>query len=188
MNKTLFFMPVLSVLLIGQGAYAADQTDGLSSSMAVAKVICEKHFVADDVNYKPGVDVDGNPVAPADISAPPIDVPEYMEVPLSIDLAQVIKIPMADTIEMKPVLGNLKLYKDGHVEYNGQDISDKVATFCGVDTRSNPDPQPVAAPRVIEDQKPVAGSVSASSTVEPPKPKAAFGIPRSTVNMNHTSQ
>ncbi len=188
MNKTLFLVPALSVLLMGQVANAADKTDGVSSSMAVAKVICEKHFVIDDANYKPGVDVNGNAVAPADVSNSPIDVPEYLEVPLTVDLGKAMNVPMGDNIELKPVLGNLKLYKDGHVEYNGQDISDKVSTFCGVDTRIEPNPQPVAAPRVVEDQKPVAGSVAASSTVEPPQPKAAFGIPRSTVNMSQTGQ
>lgn len=69
MYLNLFLTPVLSLLLWGNAAVAADKTDGVSSSIAVAKVICEKHFVASDVVFQSGVDVDGNVVVPADRSS-----------------------------------------------------------------------------------------------------------------------
>ncbi|MBE2191621.1 MAG: hypothetical protein IAE63_05515 [Alphaproteobacteria bacterium] len=182
MYLNLFLTPVLSLLLWGNAAVAADKTDGVSSSIAVAKVICEKHFVASDVAFQSGVDVDGNVVVPADLAPSPVPAPEYLEVPLSVDLGKAMNIPLGDGVETEAVVGNLKLYNDGRVEYNGQDISENVASFCGVDTRKNPEPP--ASVRVVPETKPEAGSVASSMTVEPPKPKAAFDLPRSTVNMS----
>lgn len=185
--RTACVLSALSLcLLAGPGVMAKDKTDGVSSSLAVAKVICEKHFVASDAAYQEGIDVNGNPVAPADLSlSAPIEAPEYMEVPLSVELGQKMDLPLGNGVELNAVVGNLKLYTDGHVEYNGQDVSEKVATFCGVDTRTELaklPPQTVRNDGVTE-FKPVAGAVVPSSTSEEPAPKPAFDLPNHTVNM-----
>ncbi|PWC34684.1 hypothetical protein [Azospirillum sp. TSO35-2] len=94
------------------------------------------HQPAPDVEYRPGVDVHGRPVAPADLpgsagAAPPIPI----DLPLSVDLARRMGFPMASapglpndvTAVWLTVMGN-RLY------LNGQPIepaaAERLAAYC----------------------------------------------------------
>ncbi len=128
------FIYIISALVSFSGiAQAADQTDGISSSIAVERIICKPamvHTPSSDVAYQGGVDVNGNAVAPADVnSAPQIISSTYTEVPLNIDLAK--KLSLAQPAVMESNFGNLKVYNDGRVLYNGQDITGNVNSLCG---------------------------------------------------------
>ncbi|MDY0028588.1 MAG: hypothetical protein RBR86_01455 [Pseudobdellovibrionaceae bacterium] len=186
MMKSLLLIPVLSAFTAGiipvVPAVAADQTDGASESIAVAKMMCEKRYVTDDAAYQSGVDVDGNAVVAADINSSPIDVPDYMEVPLTYDLSKALQISLNDGGELKAVVGSLKLFKDGHVEFNGIDVTENASKFCGTQlVVPTTEDEVYRAPAPV--QKPVAGSVAASTTEPEPAPQPAFKIPRETVNM-----
>lgn len=133
MNKGFLFLSAVSIMFLpALSAQAKDKTDGKSSSLAVEKLMCDKYKSASDVAFKPGVDVNGNPVAPADLAPEAVKLPDYLELPLSVDLGKKIGVSLGDGVEAKAVVGNLKLYQDGRVEYNGQDVSGQVASFCGV--------------------------------------------------------
>ncbi|HNQ91807.1 MAG TPA: hypothetical protein PKI93_02635 [Alphaproteobacteria bacterium] len=186
MKKSLFALVSVG-LFSSSAAFAKDPTDGVSPALAVGRIMCEKIFVAHqpapDVAYQPGVDVNGNPVASADVAPSPVSVPDFMEVPMTYELAKAMKLSLPEGVEMDAVIGTLKLYKNGHVEYNGQDISSTASEFCGTTL-------PVDAPIPRENfepeanKNPTAGAVAASSTVEEPKPAPAFDTPRGTVNMS----
>lgn len=81
------------------------------------------HVAAADVNYRPGVDVNGNAVAPADLNPQPqIAVPEVISIPVTIDLATDLGI---DTPFLaRPSVGEVQVTRDGRVSFNGQPIGD----------------------------------------------------------------
>lgn len=154
---------------VSTAAFAADQTDGKSESYAVREIICSQKYVAAtgaaSPDYQPGVDVNGKPVVPADVAAPAAPVsPDYVEVPMTIDLARVMNLLPAGA-EMKLPVANLKLYKDGKVEYNGQDITSRTTDMCGNHGRGQEKPQP--APVTAEDNKHVQTRVAPAETVSP---------------------
>lgn len=92
------------------------------------------HSPAADVAYAPGTDVYGRPVVPADLDAvPPLEIPDVIRVPLSVDLAGRIRDNPDDFegVQMEAPLGMLEIHKDGRVTYNGQDWTASVHAACG---------------------------------------------------------
>ena len=164
-----FIYIMFMAVSLTSSAFAADKTDGMSSSIAVEKILCKPamiHTPSSDVAYQPGVDVNGNPVAPADINAAPqIMNSTYTEVPLNIDLAK--KLHLAQPAVMESNFGNLKVYNDGRVLYNGQDITSNTNTLCG---RTGEAAVPAAPPqpRVVNSMSmpevPMPGTAAPSST------------------------
>ena len=85
-----------------------------------------KHVPAPDVAYQPAVDVNGDPVVPADLDGGyQVALPEVISIPITVLLQERFGIP-----------GNSVLYKgeaeigvvaldlgDGHVTFNGQDLT-----------------------------------------------------------------
>ena len=104
---------------------------------------------------------------------------------MTYELARAMNLTLPEGMEVNAVIGTLKLYSNGRVEYNGQDISATASQFCGETLPVEP---PVhELPRTYYEpagKNPVAGSVAASSTVEAPAPVPAFDIPRGTVSMS----
>lgn len=85
-------------------------------------------------NYVEGVDINGNPVAPADIpsensSLAKSVIGKNVKIPVTIDLASKLSSSLHD-IELKPNMGNIEIFADGHAEWNGTDISSDLKTFC----------------------------------------------------------
>lgn len=130
---------VAAALLVSASslAFAKDPTDGQSENIAVQTMICKQLYVhtpSADTNYKPGVDVNGKAVAPADLpattnfAAAPGD---YIDVPLTVDLAKRLNQPLPEGVKMEGVVGNLRLYKDGRITNNGQDVSAQANVMCG---------------------------------------------------------
>lgn len=122
---------------VSSNAFAKDPTDGQSENIAVQTMICKQLYVhkpTADTNYQAGVDVNGKAVAPADLpgttnfAAAPGD---YIDVPLTVDLAKRLNQPVPDGVKMEGVMGNLRLYKDGRIVSNGQDISQQANVMCG---------------------------------------------------------
>jgi hypothetical protein len=204
------FLTLLLVAGVSSVAIAADKTDGKSETMAVEKIICSKTYVPaagmQSPEYRPGLTVKGEPVASADLNPAPTDSgPDYVEVPMTIDLAQRMNLSQAGA-EAKMPVANIKIYKNGKVEYNGQDISSNTTTLCGVAEKSEKlgvmmiepaagQDQMIAAPSETvnptepryqsdkvapENIEPQAGSVAASTTSPPPK--IEYKVQQGTVN------
>lgn len=169
----------LAVIMMGvaANAMAADKTDGKSETYAVEKVICSKAYVpASGIaspDYQAGITVDGKSVAPANVSAPTsLSQADYIEVPMTIDLAKRMNLPQVGAEAEMPV-ANLKIYNNGKVEYNGQDISSNAGVMCG-DTPAAKAPmsavtEPVAAPLTpeIHDDAPMTMSARGFNDVIP---------------------
>jgi len=80
-----------------------------------------QHVASADVNYQPGVDVNGNSVAPADLnSGPQIGVPDVISFPLTLDLST--RLGLSSDILARPVLGDIKV-SGGQVTFNGKSLT-----------------------------------------------------------------
>lgn len=214
MRFSKLFLAVCGLALVSGAAQAKDPTDGQSGSIAVENMLCGQLYVAHDgagAAYTPGVDVNGKPVAPADLPAagPVVTVPDYIAVPLTVNLAEKLSQPLPEGAEVKGVLGNLRLYKNGKVEYNGQDLTAKVTTLCAAKSPSHSEaiiPAPATPPAdqpimgegesvpmltapapedtLISPDVPIPATVAPSMTENPKPPKSSFDIPRKTVNVS----
>ncbi|MBI4031438.1 MAG: hypothetical protein HY370_07145 [Proteobacteria bacterium] len=94
-----------------------------------------KHInAAPPAAYQPGVDVRGNPVAPADINASSSSfLPSRITFPVNVDLAQALNLPLPAGTQFDANMGMIEVYTDGRVLYNGQDMSAQTQAFCAGD-------------------------------------------------------
>ncbi|MEE3622899.1 hypothetical protein UCD39_02695 [Nitrospirillum sp. BR 11752] len=107
-------------------------------TIAVDPAACQwavRHQPAPDVAYQPGVDVDGNPVVPADLDGGPrAQPPQRIEIPLTARLARALPRP-AGTVRPRAdaYLGLLTVEGD-QVLFNGQPLTDpaedELAALC----------------------------------------------------------
>ena len=82
------------------------------------------------VAFEPGVDVYGNPVAPADMpgSSPPLNLPPLIAVPIDVDLQDRYHIPANSALfEAEAIVGIAVSDLGGNVTFNGQPLSDPEA-------------------------------------------------------------
>ncbi|GAB6053696.1 hypothetical protein JCM17960_25160 [Magnetospira thiophila] len=83
----MFLRGLLILLAIASASQALAQ-----STLQVSRRDCQslvEHRPSDDVTYRPGVDVRGRPVAPADLNGgSPLQLPERINIPITIDLAE----------------------------------------------------------------------------------------------------
>ncbi len=96
-----------------------------------------EHTPSADVEYKPGVDVHGKPVVPADLGQP-LNNFETIEIPVELDLAQKFGLNTPAGIELKPYVALVSIHKDGKVDYNGQDISKQAYQLCNEGKNDEP--------------------------------------------------
>lgn len=85
-----------------------------------------RHVPAADVTYRPGVDVRGNPVAPADLDASAgIVLPKSFAIPLTVDLGRHLGIPLKDDgLKAEAQLGSIE-YRDGQFWFGGKRLGGK---------------------------------------------------------------
>ncbi len=101
-----------------------------------------QYVPAPDVAYRPGVDVDGKQVAPADLGgAPALEVPADITVAITVEIARVLGIPAfpdparpQDDL-YKPEAGiGVVTYRDGRFAFNGRplqpDAEAALAALC----------------------------------------------------------
>jgi len=80
------------------------------------------HVVSPDVAYTPGVDVNGQAVAPADLNGSAnIQMPDVISIPVTIDLATSLGIQTP--FLARPTIGEVQVTRDGRVTFNGQPIT-----------------------------------------------------------------
>ncbi len=182
-SKQIFTLTLAALLVSAPAIAREDSTDGKSSTLASEKILCQNlsaHQPAAGVAYQPGVDVNGKAVAPADAAGgAQIAVPDYISLPLSVDLAQRLNYQLPAGTEMNAVLGTLSVYKDGRVTFNGQDMRPQAVAMCSgqpvpavqPDAPAKPQDESSAAPLMLNDDdiaatEPAAGDEMPSTTVK----------------------
>lgn len=83
--------------------------------------------------YVAGVDVQGRPVAAADLGVAPSFLPDVIAIPMTIDLAEALgqtqDLPTGTQLEAG--LGMIEIHKDGRVMFNGADLAAQTVHLCG---------------------------------------------------------
>lgn len=121
MRKIAFLTGLIAGALPAAGPARAD-------TVVVTRQTCDQlvqHVPDADVPYQPGVDVNGRPVAPADLPGnAQIKIPETFEIPITVDLGQRLGIPSdPKRFRAKAQIGTVT-YRDGQAYLNGQPLHD----------------------------------------------------------------
>jgi len=116
---TTAFVVVITII------YAAAATRAQTVVVAAHDCTALAQYVPDpSVDYKPGVDVEGRKVAPADLGGgTPVELPKEFQIPITVDLQKRLGIP-ADPNQYqtdKFQVGTVT-YKDGRAYFNGQPL------------------------------------------------------------------
>lgn len=99
--------------------------------VTISRADCDRlveHHPAPDVAYQPGADVNGSPVAPADLDGGiQVAVPETIYIPIEVDLFDRFGIPANPALfEADAQVGEVT-YRDGRATFNGQPLQDEAA-------------------------------------------------------------
>lgn len=112
---------------------------GRAQTVTVTAADCAqfvRHIPAPDVAYKPGVDVGGRPVAPADLGGGvQLALPEAFSIPISVDLQQRLGIPADPTqFQTRDFTVGVVTWRDGQGFFNGQPLqteeSARLSALC----------------------------------------------------------
>ncbi len=94
---------------------------GLADELRITRADCKRlvvHEAAPDVAYRPGVDVHGRPVTPADLNgSPQIKLPDEMVIRLDYDVLK----GRSGALEGKTTLGSLTL-RQGRAYFNNEPL------------------------------------------------------------------
>jgi hypothetical protein len=116
------------------GAAATVAFGSPSAALAQSVVIISRgdcarltvHQPAPDVAYQPGVDVQGRPVAPADLpgSNPPIAMPDEIAIDITVEIRKRFGIPANSALfEPEARVGTIVVKPDGSATFNGQPLT-----------------------------------------------------------------
>ena len=99
-----------------------------AATVKVTRADCQKvvqHVPAPGVEYKPGVDVYGRKVAPADLGNPsPIKIPDVISFDLKVNLEELAGTPPSGPVGQafgEPVLGRISI-RGRQVYFNGKPL------------------------------------------------------------------
>ncbi len=114
-----------ALFLLAAAPAAAHETATVTITRAdCARLV--KHVPGPDVAYRPGVDVYGREVAPADLNgAPRIELPETILIDIEIDLLRRFGIPANPALYDPDAEVGEVLYKDGRFTFNGRPLQDQ---------------------------------------------------------------
>ena len=115
--------PTLAILAGMSASNAAERT------IAVARSDCQlaiEHAPAPDVAYRPGVDVHGRPVAPADVEGPDIVLPDVIPIFISADLRRRFGLRRnSPLLEAEAGIGIVEFQlSSGRLFFNGVELSE----------------------------------------------------------------
>lgn len=120
---------VISALAFLAAAPAVAEDTIVVTESGTAIVITEaqcrnlvQHVPAADIAYEPGVDVHGNAVAPADLGASEISIPEEISIDVTALVYELLETTPPPGLEDTAIdLGKVVL-RDGQLTYNGQPL------------------------------------------------------------------
>jgi hypothetical protein len=99
------------------------------ATVAITRADCARlveHVPDPDMAYRPGVDVYGREVAPADLGgAPRIELPETILIDIEVDLLERFGIPANPALYDPDAEVGWVVYKDGRFTFNGQPLQDQ---------------------------------------------------------------
>jgi len=127
--RPILCLVLASFMLSGMAASPVAAHD--NPVVTISRADCDRlvaHQPAPDVAYQPGVDVNGRPVAPADLDGGiQIAVPETIRIPVEVDLFDRFGIPVnPDLFAADAQVGEVT-YQDGRAYFNGQPLQDEAA-------------------------------------------------------------
>ncbi len=115
----------------------------------LAKALCQNiaDYQSDDAEYKPGVDVNGNAMVPADLNRIEVPIVDPVNSMVEIDFEEYFDLDLSDVpgAEIKPTIADFEIFQDGRILYNGQDITQKVVARCNEEGTDLPEANEVAA-------------------------------------------
>ncbi len=117
-------LAITVLVFMGATAAATAQTTVQISEQDCSQLA--RHVASSDATYQPGVDVNDNAVAPADLNgAGQIPAPEAISIPLTLDLASRLGIPPGGNADYlaRPVIGDVVVTNDGRVTFNGTPLT-----------------------------------------------------------------
>ncbi|MCP5367453.1 MAG: hypothetical protein H6907_14155 [Hyphomicrobiales bacterium] len=125
--------PVVLALLVPAAAAADGGTSIVVSKQTCARIV--RHHPAPGVEYRPGVDVRGKPVAPADLDGGSgVRLYETTVIDIGIDLAEKYGLGAGGKYTGEAKVGRVAVTPDGRVTFNGQPIdpaeSEAIAKAC----------------------------------------------------------
>lgn len=169
------FILIFAVMAVPASAAAQD---------IVVRTQCEilPAEIAKDIegaDYVPGVDVNGNPVAPADLGNNFNNVNYPIDIPIEIDVLEMLNAKpdmeganaIANAIKIDPDVAHIKLFQDGRTTYNDQDITDHVIYTCGEDGQIIEMPAPVVREEIPAAEEPVVETEPTSDPVPLTQPE-----------------
>ena len=116
---------VFMLLLLAAGTAAA-QPKSVEISAKDCRALV-RHRPAADVSYRPGVDVRGREVVPADLNPSPIALPETYTIDITVDLFDRLGIPPGGDAEYEGDIrvGVVEFTEDRRVLFNGRPVTDE---------------------------------------------------------------
>ncbi len=112
-------------------------------------ILCKNIKLTNDqstngAEYVPGVDVHGNTVASADLPTSPSPyLNNPIIIPIEIDLIErynITGLPSGAILDAK--IADLKVYANGNVEYNDQNVTSKIEKLCQDHRQEKDNPVP----------------------------------------------
>jgi hypothetical protein len=120
------FLTTLSFILFPAIAHAQDA----AIAELCAHINAFQQLKEKGAQYVPGVDVNGNSVAPADLSSNRSIINELIVLPIDIDIAGRYGLNLPAGIEIKPNIANIIISSDGHIAYGNEDVTASVKSLC----------------------------------------------------------
>ena len=121
----------VALLLLSAGSVSAQQIrielECDSLPLNIAKNI------SGNPDYQPGVDVDGNPVQPADLNSKTKTSIYPFKIPIELDMVRWLNMDLQGQLNINNDIAYITLHEDGHAEYNGHDLTGNVEYACNHD-------------------------------------------------------
>ena len=115
----------MKILIAAILVLALPTTTAVAETLTISKAECRKlvrHQPSADVAYRPGVDVRGRRVAPADLGGgTTIAVPQETEIPITVELEKTIGAAASGLYKPEANIGKV-VYKNGRAWFNGQPL------------------------------------------------------------------
>lgn len=112
-----FFLALFAILVSAQ---ALAETPPLIDKDACRMLVA--HQPSADAEYKPGVDVKGQPVVEADLTPSPIQTVEEVTFDITVDVARYAGIGVPNGFEGVARVGTVTVDKQGRMTFNGQPL------------------------------------------------------------------